>query len=84
MGDYRALFEHINFILGHASDDDFVAAAHAEYDIAIRKQAEEMGSAAFGTANQATSIAHYGSQNLRANKGAAVSGIGRRSPVSRA
>ena len=85
MADYRAMFEHINFISGRAVDNDFADVAHAEYDIAIRKQAEEMGFAAFATANQATSIVHYGSQNLRTRKATAGSTLGRRrSPHSRA
>ena len=66
--DYRAFLEHINFISVRAMHDAYKDTAHTQYDAAVRKEAELMGFAAFGQANNGMSVIHYGSENMRPKK----------------
>lgn len=79
--DYKALFEHINFIAVRAIDSDFKDTAHVAYDSAVRKKAAVYGFSAFSEAYNGGSVIHYGTQHLKSKKGGAA-GSGRSSGTS--
>ena len=66
MADYRAFMEHLHIISSRAKDEYFKDSAHVEYAMAVRRNAESLGFAAFAKANDEESVLHYGAHNARA------------------
>lgn len=77
--DCRAMFEHLNFLSYRAMHGEYLDSAHIAYDQDVRTNAEEIGFAAFARKNQAGSVMHYSSENMKgAKKGTSRTTIPRR------
>ena len=68
MLDTRAFLEHIEFLTVRAMHEDFRDLTHVEYDLAVRRSAENMEFKAFSSSQTGASEKYYGAQNMRAIK----------------
>ena len=63
--DYRRFVRHIGYIAGRAKSDKFSNAAHAQYDLAVRKLALDDGFKAFTAGNSELSLKYYALEFLK-------------------
>ena len=68
MLDTHAFLEHIEFLTVRAMHDDFKDLTHVEYNLAVRRFAENMGFEAFSSSQTGANVKYYGAQNMRATK----------------
>lgn len=66
--DYRVLLEHMVFLALRARTNEYFDSAHTDYDLSIRTLAEEIGFAAFSSANRGSSVLFYSALQIKGRK----------------